>query len=65
MNVCKICGEWKKRGKRQGLNFTCSDCLAKINANSRKLGDRRERLPDGRIRYPYGNVIALPREAEK
>jgi hypothetical protein len=60
--ICSRCHEVKDRGNIEGVNFICSDCTVQeqvIRANM----NRREVLPDGRIRYPEGHII-VPVEEE-
>lgn len=62
MRVCKICGEWKKRGRADRTGFTCSSCLAKRREKRIALGERRQRSADGTVRYPCGNVVQIPED---
>lgn len=61
MNVCCRCYEVKEKGRREGLNFTCDGCLA-IERTAASQMNRREKLADGRVKYPCGHVMVVPEE---
>jgi hypothetical protein len=59
MNVCSRCHEVKAKGKRDGINFVCSDCLSK-EASVRSQMNRREVQEDGRVKYHCGHIVVIP-----
>ena len=61
--ICFRCHELKEQGRLDGRNFVCSDCIAK-EQRTRATINRRERLPDGRVCYPGGHILAIPQEEQ-
>lgn len=63
MNLCSRCHELSDKGIWQGMNFVCGKCLQKEATIASQI-DRRVTLPDGRIKYPCGHIMVIPKEGE-
>ena len=61
MSLCSRCYELSDKGVYRGMNFICGKCLQKEAAIAASM-DRREVLPDGRVRYPGGHILVIPKE---